>query len=156
MYAGVDKGLDGIIYHRLVKNRQEMLVEAAEDIRRLKDGGMKSIADILRTERLCREFHKGLSDELEIGLVTAEREEFFTGTAIIPCYLSKGLEFDAVLVLCPDNGSYVPGSESKLAYTVCSRALHKLHIISSVGLPGFLGRVGKTCYEIVGTAASSM
>ena len=46
---------------------------------------------------------------------------------VIPSYLSKGLEFDAVLVANANSKLYTP-AERNLLYVVCTRALHKLNI----------------------------
>ena len=47
---------------------------------------------------------------------------------MIPSYLSKGLEFDVVIVLDAGGDNYVREDEKNLLYTVCTRALHKLYI----------------------------
>ena len=46
---------------------------------------------------------------------------------VIPSYLSKGLEFDAVLVSNANEQNYSI-KERNLLYVVCTRALHKLNI----------------------------
>lgn len=46
---------------------------------------------------------------------------------IVPSYLSKGLEFDAVLVANANNQIYTQ-FDKNLFYVVCTRALHKLNI----------------------------
>ena len=46
---------------------------------------------------------------------------------IIPSYLAKGLEFDAVIVSNASAGQYAE-SERNLFYVVLTRALHKLEI----------------------------
>ena len=46
---------------------------------------------------------------------------------IIPSYLSKGLEFDAVIVSNASDENYSK-KEQKLFYVVLTRALHKLEI----------------------------
>ena len=49
---------------------------------------------------------------------------------IIPSYLAKGLEFDAVLVMDANKENYSQDNKL-LLYTVCTRALHKLNIYHS-------------------------
>ena len=46
---------------------------------------------------------------------------------IIPSYLSKGLEFDAVIVSNASSNNYTE-KEKNLFYVVLTRALHKLEI----------------------------
>lgn len=131
-----------------LENRQEMFMEAVKDIKRLERDGMKSIAVIMRTENDCIQAHDTLSQLMEIALITADKQEFFTGVSLIPSYLSKGLEFDAVLVLCMEKGCFDSPEEARLAYTVCTRALHKLHVYCAEGFPRFLKNIGRACYKI--------
>jgi len=131
-----------------MENRNKMFTEAAKDIKKLKGDGMKSIAVILRTENECIQAYDVLSQSMEIALITADKQEFFTGVSLIPSYLSKGLEFDAVLVLCTQEGSFNSLEETRLAYTVCTRALHKLHVYGAEGFPQFLKNIGRTCFKI--------
>ncbi|MCL2741135.1 MAG: ATP-binding domain-containing protein, partial [Oscillospiraceae bacterium] len=63
-------------------------------------------------------------------LISGKDKEYKGGFVVIPSYLSKGLEFDAVAVLGADEPSY-PGSELdvKLLYVSMTRALHALALI---------------------------
>jgi len=49
---------------------------------------------------------------------------------IIPSYLAKGLEFDAVLLFDANADNYKENNKL-LLYTACTRALHKLNIYYS-------------------------
>ena len=129
-------------------NQKAMYDLIAENINELKVKGAKSIAIITRTEIDCRVAYESLAELVGIRLITAEKQEFFTGTVIIPSYLSKGLEFDAVLVLCMDPTMYEKQEETRLIYTVCTRALNKLQIYCIGGFPGFMKSLGKKCYKI--------
>ena len=62
---------------------------------------------------------------------------------IIPSYLSKGLEFDAVIVSNASSEKY-DESERKLLYVVLTRALHKLEIYFDKNLtPLLLGEINE-------------
>ena len=51
-------------------------------------------------------------------------------TYVLPVYLTKGLEFDGVII--PDKNEFSDSSEEKqLLYVACSRALHKLTIFEN-------------------------
>jgi len=64
-------------------------------------------------------------------LVTGKDKTFVSDKIlIIPSYLAKGLEFDAVLVYNCNDKSY-PIEFKNLLYVVCTRALHKLNIYYS-------------------------
>ena len=53
-----------------------------------------------------------------------DNDSYSSGVVVIPSYLSKGLEFDAVFVYDAEN--YDTELEKRLYYTVCTRAMHKL------------------------------
>ncbi len=69
-----------------------------------------------------------LSDEVPITLVTGGSAELPKGVSVLPSYLAKGIEFDAVLVWDASAAHYGKEKDRKLLYTVCTRALHILHI----------------------------
>ena len=50
------------------------------------------------------------------------------GVSVLPAYLAKGIEFDAVLVWNASSKRYGQEKDRKLLYTVCTRALHVLHV----------------------------
>lgn len=68
----------------------------------------------------------GRGDGTEIHLVEETREDELSGVFVIPVYLTKGLEFDAVLILDADRAHYPGRDDRKLLYIACSRALHRL------------------------------
>jgi DNA helicase-2/ATP-dependent DNA helicase PcrA len=69
-----------------------------------------------------------LPDEVPITLVTGGSAELPKGVSVLPSYLAKGIEFDAVLVWDASSSCYGKVKDRKLLYTVCTRALHILHI----------------------------
>ncbi|WP_256760908.1 RNA polymerase recycling motor HelD [Cohnella sp. WQ 127256] len=69
-----------------------------------------------------------LPDEVPVTLVTGGSAELPKGVSVLPSYLAKGIEFDAVLVWDASSARYGKEKDRKLLYTVCTRALHILHI----------------------------
>lgn len=69
-----------------------------------------------------------LPDEVPVTLVTGGSAELPKGVSVLPSYLAKGIEFDAVLVWDASAANYGKEKDRKLLYTVCTRALHILHI----------------------------
>ena len=61
--------------------------------------------------------------------VISGKDKVFTADkiSILPSYLAKGLEFDAVLVYNASEKTY-PIENKNLFYVVCTRALHKLNV----------------------------
>ena len=50
------------------------------------------------------------------------------GVFIIPVYMSKGLEFDAVLICDTNAENYNSEDDKNLLYIACTRALHRLNL----------------------------
>ena len=50
------------------------------------------------------------------------------GVFVIPVYMSKGLEFDAVLLCDVDSQNYCDEDDKNLLYVACTRALHRLSL----------------------------
>jgi DNA helicase-2/ATP-dependent DNA helicase PcrA len=88
-----------------------------------------SIAIIGRTLSDCKRIYNFAPDNIQIKLVENGDNEISEGINILPSYLSKGMEFDAVLatILSKDDYYY---NEDELFYTVCTRALHILNLYS--------------------------
>ena len=67
---------------------------------------------------------------INIKLVSGSDEEYVGGVSILPAELSKGLEFDQVLLTDADVDKYddFNPTDMKLLYVAATRALHELTI----------------------------
>jgi DNA helicase-2/ATP-dependent DNA helicase PcrA len=101
-----------------------------EHIRRYQAAGDVSIAIICRTAARAQSMWNALPPDVQAVLFTKDDRAFRTGVVVVPSYLTKGLEFDAVIV--PDAADYKV-NEKRLFYTVCTRALHHLTVIDCGG-----------------------
>ncbi|WP_310549999.1 RNA polymerase recycling motor HelD [Paenibacillus glufosinatiresistens] len=108
--------------------RGELLSAVEADIRDLHERGYAYVAVICKTAKESAEVHEALKDRLPVRLVTKETPNFQKGTLILPAYLAKGVEFDAVLIWDGSAEAYSRESERKLFYTACTRAMHVLHV----------------------------
>lgn len=124
------------------------------DIERLLAEGFKSIAVICKTEAECLAAYKQLNHELSkrksnlsINLINKDSEVFRTGLVLIPSYLSKGLEFDCVIVYDGGSHNYNREEERRLFYTVCTRSLHRLHLFYRNSLTPLIPHSAKALYE---------
>jgi DNA helicase II / ATP-dependent DNA helicase PcrA len=105
------------------------LLEAVEkDIRELHSRGYHYVAVICKTAEESAAVFAELQDKLPVRLVTKETPNFQKGTLVLPAYLAKGVEFDAVIIYDGSEKRYSRESERKLFYTACTRAMHLLHI----------------------------
>ncbi|MER2172693.1 MAG: UvrD-helicase domain-containing protein, partial [Psychrobacillus psychrodurans] len=94
----------------------------------------KSIAIICKSDEESKSAYESLSHIDDIKLVKNSSSEYEEGVVVIPSYLSKGIEFDAVIIY--DASELVYGDESlrRVFYTSCTRAMHYLQLYS-VGEP---------------------
>ena len=95
----------------------------------LKDKGYKNIAIIAKDADSCSKLYEKINKKtIDINLLNENLETYNGGTTIIPSYLSKGLEFDCVIIL--DYDSYDESSiDIKLLYVAMTRAMHTLDIL---------------------------
>lgn len=84
--------------------------------------GFETIAVICRDEKDTETVRKVLQTEQEEG--------FHNGIMVLPVTLTKGLEFDAVVLWQPDTLRYgMNVKEAKLLYVAITRALHELYLL---------------------------
>lgn len=103
---------------------QEMETTLREKAEQLKGVGYETIAVVCRTEEEADEVRQVL------GIESWQQEEFHNGVMVLPVTLTKGLEFDAVILWKPDSEHYGENArEAKLLYVAITRALHELHMI---------------------------
>ncbi|PJJ30817.1 HelD family protein [Lacrimispora celerecrescens] len=90
--------------------------------------GYQSIGLICKTEKSARFLFECLKDKADVQLINSESTTDLQGVFIIPVYMSKGLEFDAVLICDADAETYHSQDDKKLLYIACTRALHRLNL----------------------------
>lgn len=127
-------------------DKSNMYKRLAEDIQKLKSKGHKLIAVICKTAGQCEALHKSLVPYVDISLVSNQNEEYHGGVVIIPSYLAKGLEFDAVLVNSIEDSDYSKAEDRRLLYTVCTRALHELYLYYFENMSGFIKNINKDLF----------
>ncbi|OKP83149.1 RNA polymerase recycling motor HelD [Paenibacillus sp. P32E] len=123
----------------------------AADLAVLQAEGCTSIAVITKTAAESREAYETLTagGSKELRLITKNTPTFEKGTLVIPAYLAKGVEFDAVLIYDASPQSYDRESERKLFYTACTRAMHRLLLYTTGEWTPFVQAVDPSLYELV-------
>lgn len=119
------------------------------DIAALMAEGFDSIAVITKTAAESREVHESLRTHgvEALRLVTKETLNFEKGVMVIPVYLAKGVEFDAVFVYDASPEAYGRDNERKLLYTACTRAMHRLHLYTTGDWSPFVQVLPSDLYE---------
>ncbi|KHF41515.1 RNA polymerase recycling motor HelD [Halalkalibacter okhensis] len=115
--------------------------------------GLNSIAVICKSAEESARAYESLAGIDEIKLLKSNSIEYEQGVVVVPSYLSKGIEFDAVIIYDASEHVYSDESLRRVFYTACTRAMHYL-LLYSVGEPspllqnvlreGFIQRVEGT------------
>ncbi|KKK37305.1 helicase [Mesobacillus campisalis] len=108
-----------------------------KSLKRLKADGHKTIAIICRTSNESRQAYEEIGSEIQARLIEKGTIAYEKGISIIPAYLAKGIEFDAVIIY--NASSYRDEGERKLFYTACTRAMHELHLFGDGDVPLLAG-----------------
>jgi DNA helicase II / ATP-dependent DNA helicase PcrA len=108
--------------------------------------GHRTIAVICRTAAESKRVYHALKDEVPLHLIEKATIAYEKGILVIPSYLAKGIEFDAVIL--SDSSQYRNESERKLFYTVCTRAMHTLHMFITNELSPLMKDVAETLYNV--------
>lgn len=114
----------------VVDSEAELLSSVEQDVLDLHAKGYHYVAVICKTAEESARVHDALQGRLQVRLVTKETPNFQKGTLVLPAYLAKGVEFDAVIIYDGSAEKYSREHERKLFYTACTRAMHLLHIYS--------------------------
>ena len=121
---------------RQFKSEDEMINQVKYRIDDFLKKGLKNIAIIGKTVGDCLILEKELlefseSNAYKIHMITDKDSTYDGGISIVPSYLSKGLEFDAVIITNCDDFNYTSSEvDTKLLYVCMTRAMNTLDIYS--------------------------
>lgn len=133
---------------RIAHDKASLHQHIVESLEQFMREGYESAAVICRTAAESEEAHAALAALMPVRLVTKDTPKFEKGICVIPAYLAKGVEFDAVLIYNASADVYAKESERRLFYTACTRAMHALHVFT-IGRPcRFLEEVPEETYRL--------
>ena len=107
----------------------------------------ESTAIITKTLADAQELMAELGDK-SVTLIQSENQRLAQGAIVVPSYLAKGLEFDAVIIWHADDTRYGDDSQRRLLYTVASRAMHRLTLLSQGEMTTLIDDVPQHLYEV--------
>lgn len=93
--------------------------------------GLESIGLICKTAKKAVQLYESLKGRIDLRLIKDNTTDSLKGIFIMPVYLSKGLEFDAVIICDAAMGKDCTEEDRKLLYVECTRALHRLLLIAN-------------------------
>lgn len=112
------------------KDLKDIVLDMEQKIKEFKNDGYKTIAIVCKTleeGKELLEYFKGSKNRPY--MLTGDEKVYKGGVVIVPSYLAKGLEFDAVMIANAGKLEY-GGNELdiKLLYVCMTRPLHKLYV----------------------------
>lgn len=110
------------------ENHSDMIDQIKARLEEFKQKGFTNIAIIGKTIPDCLKLQKELDND-DIHIISSKDSEYNGGINICPSYLSKGLEFDAVIITDADVYNYTKSEvDTKLLYVCITRAMNTLDI----------------------------
>ena len=85
----------------------------------------KSVAVITKTDEEASYIYDLIKDSIDIVKINQESVEYRRDLVVLPSYIAKGLEYDAVIIYT-DINNYYTKDEKYLFYVACTRAQHQL------------------------------
>ncbi|MBF4694089.1 RNA polymerase recycling motor HelD [Fusibacter ferrireducens] len=131
-------------------DEDSMIADVCERIMALRRSGYKSVAIMCKTELSSRSVHDKMSALMTeaIQLLTGHEEHYKGGITLLTPQLSKGLEFDAVIILDSHMDPYTDDPlHIKLLYVAVTRALHELFIYHVNKPTELIARIDTQLYE---------
>ncbi len=120
-------GKEVAVIQKQGKELEEALKNTVEQVI---ERGHETVAVICRDESDAEEVRRILHME-------ENNDEFHNGVMVLPVTLTKGLEFDAVILWKPDEQRYGKNPrEAKLLYVAITRALHELYLLGDEEISG--------------------
>lgn len=137
------------IFHQLTGKEKETVTALTNAIKALYEDGMKTVAIIGKTNKECQKVAKAFKkySDLPVQLLKENEEINKEEVVIVSSHLSKGLEFDAVLVYSNDEYFYKNEIDIKLLYVSMTRPLHRLHFFGTDLTNFLLDEVDEGLYE---------
>lgn len=108
-------------------------------IERHSRGDHRSLGIICKTVGQAEALYRALSDAgVELAFLDYDSTAFAAGVIVTSAHISKGLEFDSVIVPHVNDANYANEMDRGMLYIACTRAMHELHLTHDGPLSHFL------------------
>lgn len=100
-------------------------------VRGAQQHGWQSVAIVCKSLAGCERLVEALRDVdmPDYQFIRSRDAEYAGDVAVLPVYLTKGLEFDVVIVADADSETYTPDAlDARLLYVALTRASHELYV----------------------------
>jgi len=120
-------------------NEREELAQIMENLDSFQNSENVTLGIILKTNDEAKALYDSLSKNYEVHLISPESINFKNGITITSVQMSKGLEFDEVIIPAANERTYSSEYDRSLLYIACTRAMHQLSLIYTGELTHLIG-----------------
>jgi len=106
----------------------QLEAEIIKEVVDCQKAGFESIAIICKSMSDSKKLFENIGAIVGASLLNNNSANTVTGVAILPVYMAKGLEFDAVIIYQTNDDNYNDDDDKKLLYIASTRALHRLSL----------------------------
>ncbi len=107
---------------------EEYLDGIVREVEVCREKGFETICLLCKTRENSRRLFTRLESRLKLQMLDDDGAGKLEGNFIMPSYMAKGLEFDAVIICDADSRNYFDEDDKKILYVECTRALHRLSV----------------------------
>ncbi|MCQ4116832.1 AAA family ATPase [Ligilactobacillus sp. MP3] len=133
-----------------IDNDEEKLINNVVMQLHRNDADKMTTAIIGKSLSECEKLTEKLKNKgAQVTLIKTENQRLVPGTIVVPSFLAKGLEFDAIIMWNASRENYHDENERQLVYTICSRAMHRLDIFAVKELTPLMDRINPELYEMI-------
>ncbi|MBC5637294.1 UvrD-helicase domain-containing protein [Ornithinibacillus sp. BX22] len=115
---------------QIIESQGDVSTNLKKLIQDLKAKDYETIAVICKTLEESNELYEMLKDKVSLKQIKEDTYSFEKGIVVVPVYLAKGIEFDAVIIPDASKEHYDQEWDRTLFYTACTRAMHSLTILT--------------------------
>ena len=105
---------------------EEELKQIENTIDNFNKSDYSTMGIICNTKSQAKQIYDKLKNKYEVNLLDIDSLEFKEGIIISTIHMSKGLEFDEIVIPMVDTNNYKSDYDRSLLYIACTRAMHKL------------------------------
>ncbi|MCI8889758.1 MAG: AAA family ATPase [Eubacterium sp.] len=125
---------------RAFDQHEQYLKGIAMEAEACRSQGFRTVCLLCRTEKKCAFLYEELKSRIDLHRMEHNEIDCLEGVFLLPSYMAKGLEFDAVLICDADAKSFYSENDRKILYMESTRALHRLGVFCEGALTPLIGR----------------
>lgn len=111
------------------EDKQDEITQIRKMIGKFEKSDYASLGIITKTNSDAKMLYDMLSQYHNVYLLSPESNRFMNGISVSSVQMSKGLEFDEVIIPDTDYETYCTNYDRSLLYIACTRAMHKLALL---------------------------